>query len=320
MQGQEEFGTAFGEPVLPRPQRPLSEISLRELEEAARGFGSSRIPGYTRQELFQEYLRRQSQSPAPTPATPPGPEAPAATPAQTREPPFQEQSASRPSAPAAALPPRVGAGTGNIEELLQRRLGQIQAPQTAQSFMDNPWMALLQGSLSMMDSRGKSLAEALAGGGRSALGVLEQQRGRKESAEQQRYAREMERARLENEIRKAEYEREIGAGRTAVTQRGHDIEYQVAQMRMHHDANLQNLRTEAERRQYTREQARALEADIRQLQTQRDNPTITTTQEQRNVIQSQINGIMQERRRLLSLGGEQGPTAVPTTDQGRLAR
>lgn len=343
--GSDEFRFGAGQPVDPETlraealarRRPLNQITTEEL---TRGFGfggRSNIPGYSRAEIQAELDRRlSSQFPPGAPAQMYREEAVESTPRNLGTapppppPPPPAQTTARPGAPAVGLPPRVEMGGGNISELISQRLGQIQQPQTAQSMMDNPWMALLQGGLSMMDSRGKSLAEALAGGGRSALGVLEQQRGRKETLDQQRYAREMERLKTENEMRKLLGDEEYRRAALGVEQRGQDI-------RSRTDAAATRRMELAQEREDRMRQSQALQFRVRdidqridQLNRQRQEEVRTSGELPRaraaqfeseiNQLQSQRTSYISQLARIENLVEAPAQPAEPTSPEQRMSR
>lgn len=294
------------------------------------------FPQRSTQEMEQRAAERAGVIPPPPP--PPAPPAPSPSQSPTAQtpapspppPPPAPQTPARPGAPAVGLPPRVEMGGGNISELISQRLGQIQQPQTAQSMMDNPWMALLQGGLSMMDSRGKSLAEALAGGGRSALGVLEQQRGRKETLDQQRYAREMERLKTENEMRKLLGDEEYRRAALGVEQRGQDI-------RSRTDAAATRRMELAQEREDRMRQSQALQFRVRdidqridQLNRQRQEEVRTSGELPRaraaqfeseiNQLQSQRTSYISQLARIENLVEAPAQPAEPTPPEQRMSR
>lgn len=133
----------------------------------------------------------------------------------------REYEPARPSAPAVGLPPvpevpqetrpvpspiptqaKAPPVTGpSIEDIIAKRIGTLKPPEETKSFMDSPYLALLQAGLSMMDSRGKSPLEALAGGGKQALQTLGQQRAEQRARGEKAYERNVALAKLENDIR-----------------------------------------------------------------------------------------------------------------------
>lgn len=108
----------------------------------------------------------------------------------------------RPSAPAAGAAPAARPTQPGIEDVIAQRLGALKPPESAQSFMDSPYLALVQAGLSMIaDSRGKSALEAIAGGGRAGLQTLAQQRADQRAREEKNYERQLNRLKIESDLR-----------------------------------------------------------------------------------------------------------------------
>jgi len=343
--GSDELGFGAGRPADPEAlraealsrRRPLNQITTEEL---ARGFGfggRSNIPGYSRAEIQAELDRRLSSQPPPgAPAQMYRGEAIESTPqnlgtvpaAPPPPPPPPPREPARPGAPAVGLPPRIEMGGGNISELVSQRLGQIKPPEETKSFLDNPYLALVQAGLSMMaDSRGKSPLEAIAGGGRAGLQVAMDQRAAARAQEQRRYVQEMERLKAENEMRRALGEEAYRRASLGVTQRGQDIQARSQDMQ----SAIQERGTERQERieqlRHSQAQAQALRDQVRsflelaQIHERRaqdlernGNATAAATE------RSQANGYMREVERLREFSRPSPESAVPATNQGSSAR
>lgn len=262
--------------------------------------------------------------PAPPYTGPATPETPAATPPSPPRPPLPPREPARPGAPAVGLPPRVEMGEGNISELVSQRLGQIKPPEETKSFLDNPYLALVQAGLSMMaDSRGKSPLEAIAGGGRAGLQTAMDQRAAARAQEQRRYVQEMERLKAENEMRRTLGEEEYRRASLGATQRGQDIQARSQDMQ----SNIQERVAERQERieQFREGQARAqaLRDQVRDILKLAEMEQDRATQAQRNgdaeaarVHSSRAQGYMREVERLREFSAPSPEASVPTTNQG----
>lgn len=337
--GLEEFRFGEGQPVDPAilraealaRRRPLNQFTTDELTRGFGFAGRSNIPGYSRAEIQAELDRRRSsesspgasvqmyreeaaestpqnlgRTPAPPPPSPP-PQAPA-----------------RPGPSAVGLPPRVEMGEGNISELVSQRLGQIKPPEETKSFLDNPYLALVQAGLSMMaDSRGKSPLEAIAGGGRAGLQTAMDQRAAAQAREQRRYVQEMERLKAENDMRRTLSEEEYRRAGLGATQRGQDIQARSQDMQSavqeriaERQERIQQMREGADRRAEITSQVRDLQKMVdvyedRAIQALREGNT-----EQAAINRSRAESIMRQIQQLRGLPGPSTPGPAPTTNQG----
>lgn len=270
--------------------------------------------------------------PAPPYTGPATPETPAATPpSPPPPPPLPPREPARPGAPAVGLPPRIEMGEGNISELVSQRLGQIKPPEEAKSFLDNPYLALVQAGLSMMaDSRGKSPLEAIAGGGRAGLQVAMDQRAAARAQEQRRYVQEMERLKAENEMRRALGEEEYRRAALGVEQRGQDI-------RSRTDAAATRRMELAQEREDRMRQSQALQFRVRdidqridQLNRQRQEEVRTSGELPRaraaqfeseiNQLQSQRTSYISQLARIENLVEAPAQPAEPTPPEQRMSR
>lgn len=342
--GSDELGFGAGRPVDPETlraealarRRPLNQITTEEL---ARGFGfggRSNIPGYSRAEIQAELDRRQSsQFPPGAPAQMYRGEAIESTPqnlgtvpAAPPPPPPRPREPARPGAPAVGLPPRVEMGEGNISELVSQRLGQIKPPEETKSFLDNPYLALVQAGLSMMaDSRGKSPLEAIAGGGRAGLQVAMDQRAAARAQEQRRYVQEMERLKAENEMRRALGEEAYRRASLGVTQRGQDVQAEAQRMQSAIQERVANRQLRIEQMRHSQAQAQALRDQVRDILKLADIEKDLALAAERSgdraaaaEHRSRVNGHIQEAERLRGFTRPSPESAVPATNQGTPAR
>jgi len=341
--GSDELGFGAGRPVDPETlraealarRRPLNQITTEEL---ARGFGfggRSNIPGYSRAEIQAELDRRQSsQFPSGVPAQMYRGEAIESTPQNlgtvpaAPPPPPPRREPARPGAPAVGLPPRIEMGEGNISELVSQRLGQIKPPEEAKSFLDNPYLALVQAGLSMMaDSRGKSPLEAIAGGGRAGLQVAMDQRAAARAQEQRRYAQEMERLKAENEMRRALGEEAYRRASLGATQRGQDIQARSQDMQSAIQERVAERQERIEQLRAGQAQAQALRDQVRDILKLADIQEDRALAAEKNgdaaaaaVHRSRANGYIQEAERLRGFSRPSPESAVPATNQGTPAR
>lgn len=267
--------------------------------------------------------------PAPPYTGPATPETPAATPpSPPPPPPLPPREPARPGAPAVGLPPRIEMGEGNISELVSQRLGQIKPPEETKSFLDNPYLALVQAGLSMMaDSRGKSPLEAIAGGGRAGLQVAMDQRAAARAQEQRRYVQEMERLKAENEMRRTLGEEAYRRASLGATQRGQDIQARSQDMQSaiqergtERQVRIEQLRHSQAQEQALREQVR----DILKLAEIHEDRALAAERNQDAAAaaahRSRANRYIQEVERLRGFSRPSPESALPTTNLGRPAR
>lgn len=327
---------------LPGLRREQLQIRRNELRRQANTEALMREAEATREDPSEFFPRSQQEmeqrgmraagilAPEPPPPAPPytGP-ATAETPAATPSPPppspprqpLPPREPARPGAPAAGLPPRIEMGEGNISELVSQRLGQIKPPEEAKSFLDNPYLALVQAGLSMMaDSRGKSPLEAIAGGGRAGLQVAMDQRAAARAQEQRRYAQEMERLKAENEMRRALGEEAYRRASLGVTQRGQEMQSATQERVANRQESIEQLRHDQAQAQALRDQVRSL-LELAQIHERRaqdlernGNATAAATE------RSQANALMREVERLRGVSRPSPESAVPATNQGSSAR
>lgn len=180
-------------PSLPSAASPPERPSFSPSESMAiqRGL-APRVPPASMEDMLSSVMGPPGERPTPAPVPAPAPPAPVRTPTPP----------ARPSAPAAGAAPAARPSQPGIEDVISQRLGALKPPESAQSFMDSPYLALVQAGLSMIaDSRGKSPLEAIAGGGRAGLQTLAQQRADQRAREEKNYERQLNRLKIESDLR-----------------------------------------------------------------------------------------------------------------------
>lgn len=334
---------------LPGLRREQLQIRRNELRRQANTEALMREAEATREDPSEFFPRSPQEmeqrgmhaagilAPEPPPPAPPytGP-ATAETPAATQVPREEaeeeekkkDQEPARPGAPAAGLPPRIEMSEGNISELISQRLGQIKPPEETKSFLDNPYLALVQAGLSMMaDSRGKSPLEAIAGGGRAGLQVAMDQRAAARAQEQRRYVQEMERLKAENEMRRALGEEEYRRASLGATQRGQDIQARSQDMQSAIQERVAERQVRIEQLRAGQAQAQALRDQVRDILKLADIEEDRALAAERNGNaaaaarhRSRANVFIQEVERLRGFSRPSPESALPTTNLGRPAR
>lgn len=334
---------------LPGLRREQLQIRRNELRRQANTEALMREAEATREDPSEFFPRSQQEMeqrgmraagilpPEPPPPAPPytgpaTPETPAATPSppppSPPRQPLPPREPARPGAPAAGLPPRIEMGEGNISELVSQRLGQIKPPEEAKSFLDNPYLALVQAGLSMMaDSRGKSPLEAIAGGGRAGLQVAMDQRAAARAQEQRRYAQEMERLKAENEMRRALGEEAYRRASLGVTQRGQDVQARSQDIQSAIQERVADRQESIEQLRHSQAQAQALRDQVRDILKLADIEKDLALAAERSgdraaaaEHRSRVNTFMREVERLRGVSRPSPESAVPATNQGTPAR